>query len=349
MPGGSSALNGLLYIRDQREDYDHWAALGNAGWSFAEILPYFNRAEDQERGADEYHGVGGPLRISDMRIRRPISDAFIDAAASVGLPRRDDFNGASQEGVGYFQLTMHEGLRFLLFRSGPLTMSASQVCAFARSDPTMDRPDLQFHIQPLSSDNPGHGLHSFSAFTSSVCQLRPQSRGHVRVRSADPYQHPAIVANYLSTPLDQQVTLAGIRLGRRIVPVPALRPVVRDEREPGWEVESNDELLQWIRDLATTIYHPVGTCRMGADRQAVTDCRLRVHGVDRLRVVDASVMPVITSGNTNAPTIMIGEKAADLIREHWRSRDRFLASVPQPPPDGRREPCLTKGDSPPPH
>ncbi len=443
--GGSSALNGLLYIRGQREDYDHWQSLGNGGWSYQDVLPYFKRSEDQERGADQYHGSGGPLGVSDIRIRRSICDQFIESAVALGIPANDDFNGLDQDGVGYFQLTLRRGLRcstatgflkparkrpnltvltgarvtqvefdghtavgvrvqvggeqrsvraraqvvlsagaigspqllqlsgvgpgdvlrehgievlhdlpgvgenlqdhlqvrsvytcsiptlndevnnffrrmgigiqFILTRTGPMSMGASQVCAFTHSDPDLKRPDIQFHIQPLSSDNPGHGLDHFSAFTSSVCQLRPESRGHVRVQSPDPMASPTIFANYLDSSVDRQVAVAGVRVGRRIARTAPLSQSVTDEREPGWALESDEEILAWVRARATTIYHPVGTCKMGLDADAVVDPRLRVRGIDRLMVVDASIMPTIVSGNTNAPTIMIAEKAADMMRE----------------------------------
>lgn len=446
--GGSSSINGLLYIRGQKQDYDHWRQLGNDGWSFEDVLPYFRKSEDQQRGGDDYHGTGGPLTVSDMRTRRDLCDAFIDAAAEIGIPRTSDFNGADQYGVGYFQLTMRNGLRcstarsylspaknrkslevvpkahthrvlfengkavgvearignkvmrlsarrevilsagaigspqilqlsgvgpaellrklgieavhllegvgenlqdhlqirsvytcnvptlndevnnffrrmwigiqFLTTRTGPMTMGASQVCAFAKTHASLETPDIQFHIQPLSSNTPGQNLDSFSAFTTSVCQLRPESRGHIRIKSPDPEKAPAISPNYLATPTDRKVAIEGVRIGRKIAKTPSLKPIVVDEHEPGWTRESDEELLNWIRDRATTIYHPVGTCKMGRDDRAVVDPRLRVHGIGNLRVVDASVMPTIVSGNTNAPTVMIAEKAADMIKEDAR-------------------------------
>ena len=441
--GGSSSLNGLLYIRGQPQDYDHWRQLGNAGWTWDEVLPYFKRAEDQERGADEYHGVGGPLGVSNMRVRRDVCDAFIAGAAECGIPARDDFNGLDQEGAGYFQLTARNGFRcstakgylkpvrhrpnltvvtdvqverlrldgrrasgitcsasggsvefaarrelilsagaigspqllqlsgvgpgdllqrlgievrhalpgvglnlqdhlqirsvyrcrqptlndevnnplrkmligieYILFRTGPMSMGASQVAAFAKTDPMLETPDIQFHFQPLSADKPGAGLHRFSAFTSSVCQLRPESRGHIEIRSPDPMEYPAIHPNYLSTPTDCGVTVAGMKLSRRICTSKAMAPFVGEEVLPGGDVQSDEALLESAREIGQTIYHPVGTCKMGRDELAVVDERLRVRGIDRLRVVDASIMPTITSGNTNAPTIMIAEKAADMI------------------------------------
>ncbi|MCV2219179.1 GMC family oxidoreductase [Thauera sp. Sel9] len=441
--GGSSSLNGLLYVRGQREDYDRWAALGNKGWSYEEVLPYFKRSEDQERGADEWHGVGGPLKVSDLRLRRPIADYFIAAAQDIGIPYNDDYNGASQEGVGYFQQTAHKGLRwstakgflkpartranlavetkaqttrvlfegrravgveflqggvlrqararaevvlacgaigspqilqnsgigpaellrrvgvevrhalpgvgrnlqdhlqvrlvyktrartlndevnspirklwiglqYMLSRTGPLTLAASQVAIFTRSAPDVERPDIQFHMQPLSADKPGEGAHPFSAFTASVCQLRPYSRGQVEIRSADPLAYPAIHPNYLADERDHPVVVGGIKVARRIAAAPSLAPHILSEFVPGSSFATDDELLDAARRYSQSIYHPVGTCKMGQDPMAVVDERLRVHGVDRLRVVDASIMPELISGNTNAPTIMIAEKAADMI------------------------------------
>jgi choline dehydrogenase len=205
------------------------------------------------------------------------------------------------------------GLEYILFRTGPMSMGASQVAAFAKTDPMLETPDIQFHFQPLSADKPGAGLHRFSAFTSSVCQLRPESRGHIEIRSPDAGDAPAIHPNYLSTATDQRVTVAGMKLSRRICLSPAMQPYAADEVLPGEDVQSDKALLECARKIGQTIYHPVGTCKMGSDEQAVVDERLRVRGIDGLRVVDASIMPAITSGNTNAPTIMIAEKAADMI------------------------------------
>lgn len=447
--GGSSSINGLLYIRGQPQDYDHWRQLGNAGWAWEDVLPYFKRSENQERGANAYHGVGGPLGVADMRIRREICDAFIAAAEQVGIPRNDDVNGASQEGAGYFQLTAvngrrcsaavaylkpargrdnltvitgalcrridfegrratgvtftrkgrtmfaparHEvllaagaigsphilqlsgvgdgallrrigiavvqhspdvgrnlqdhlqvraiykvnrpitlndelrsplrkalmGLEYLLTRRGPMSMGASQVYAFARTDPRLATPDIQFHVQPLSCDKLNEGLHPFSAFTASVCQLRPESRGEIVLKSPDPAVAPAIHPNYLAARIDEQTVVAGLRLARRIAQAPALQRYISEEFRPGIGLQSDEELLEWARATATTIFHPVGTCRMGSDPRAVVDARLRVRGLDGLRVVDASIMPTLVSGNTNAPTIMIGEKASDMILQDRR-------------------------------
>jgi len=441
--GGSSALNGLLYIRGQPQDYDRWAELGNAGWSFEDVLPYFKKSEDNERGSDDYHAVGGPQKVSDLRLRRPIAEHFIEAARECGIPLNEDFNGLNQEGVGYFQQTAYRGLRwstaksflrparhrsnlkvithaqvtalimdgkrvtgvsyqqggqqrsarataevilsagainspqilqcsgigdpeqlkmagitpvhalpgvgknlqdhlqirlvfktskrtlndelnnpfkrmmvglqYLLTRTGPLTLAASQVAIFTRSSKAVARPDIQFHMQPLSADKPGDGVHSFSAFTASVCQLRPHSRGKIAIRSPDPLAHPSIMPNYLSDERDCEVAIAGIKIARAIANAPSLRNCVIDEYVPGRRFNTDPELLEAARQYSQTIYHPTSTCKMGDDDAAVVDACLRVHGLTGLRVVDASIMPEIVSGNTNAPTIMIAEKAADMI------------------------------------
>ena len=447
--GGSSSINGLLYIRGQPEDYDQWRQLGCTGWSYDDVLPFFRRSEDQERGESEFHGAGGPLAVSDMRVQRDVCNAYIDAAEEIGIPRNDDFNGATQEGAGYFQLTARNGRRcsaavgylnpakrrpnlrvvtgalvhriivqegratgvelsadgvtqrvraagevllsagalnsphllelsgigrgevlrdigvpvvqelpgvgenlqdhlqarsvykcnrptlndevnhpvrkvmigldYMLRRRGPMSMGASQVCIFARTHPSKATPDVQFHIQPLSADKPGDGLHRYSAFTASVCQLRPESRGRLVPRSADPRETVAIHPNYLATLTDQQTIVDGMKLARRLAATRALSPFITEELVPGPLVQTDEEMLENARNTATTIYHPVGTCRMGTDTRAVVDARLRVQGVRGLRVVDASIMPTLVSGNTNAPAIMIGEKAASMILEDARA------------------------------
>ena len=441
--GGSSALNGLLYVRGQPEDYNRWAELGNPGWSFREVLPYFKKSEDNDRGADEFHGVGGLQKVSDLRLRRPIAEHFIQAATEIGIPFNEDYNGTEQEGVSYFQQTAYRGFRwstaksflrpakkrpnlrvltnaqatglilegkrvtglqyrqggqqrsamasaevilsagainspqilqcsgigdpeqlkavgvetrhalpgvgknlqdhlqirlvfktnkrtlndelnnwvkrmlvgmqYVLTRTGPLTLAASQVAIFTRSSDAVQRPDIQFHMQPLSADKPGDGVHPFSAFTSSVCQLRPHSRGYVAIKSPDPLQAPAMMPNYLSDERDCEVAVAGIKVARRICEAPSLRLCVIDEYVPGRQFQTDAELLEAARNYSQTIYHPTSTCKMGVGADAVVDPELRVHGLDGLRVVDASIMPEIVSGNTNAPTIMIAEKAADMI------------------------------------
>jgi choline dehydrogenase len=210
------------------------------------------------------------------------------------------------------------GLQYFLFRRGPLTMAPSQLGAFAKSDPSLETPNLEYHIQPLSTDKLGDPLHPFPAFTASVCNLRPASRGSVRIRSADPSATPAIRPNYLADPADRRVAADAIRLTRRICAAPAMARFSPEEFLPGSELQSDDDLARAAGDIGTTIFHPVGTCKMGTTADAVVDPRLRVHGIEALRIVDASVMPTITSGNTNSPTIMVAEKAADMIRQDRR-------------------------------
>ena len=441
--GGSSSINGLLYVRGQREDYDRWAELGNRNWDYNSVLKYFKKSEDQARGADEYHGTGGPLKVSDLRLRRPIADHFIAGAAECQIPINDDYNGEKQEGIGYFQQTAHRGYRwstakaflrparkrknltvitnaqtlrvllnnreaqgveyehggrvkqalagkevilsagaigspqllqcsgigdgqhlqslgievahdlpgvgknlqdhlqvravyktseqtlndelnsllkrikvgiqYALFRTGALTLAASQVTIFTRSSPDVDRPDIQFHMQPLSADKPGEGVHNFSAFTASVCQLRPESRGEIKITSKDARDYPSIQPNYLSTELDLRTAVNGLKVARKITSAPSMAPHIIDEYVPGYQYETDEQLAEAVRKYSQTIYHPVGTCKMGNDATAVVDDELKVRGVGKLRVVDASIMPEIVSGNTNAPAIMIAEKACDMI------------------------------------
>ena len=447
--GGCSSINGMIYMRGQARDYDHWRQLGNPGWAWDDVLPAFTRAEDFYQGADEAHGAGGEWRVEDMRLSWEILEAFREAAAEAGIPGTDDFNRGDNEGCGYFHVnqkrgvrwntskaflrpvmdrpnltvlthaqatrirfdarravgiefrgkggaayvaarrevvlaggaigspqllqlsgvgpgdllrefgiplvhelagvggnlqdhlqmrlifkvantkTMNEranslvgrvgmGLEYFLFRRGPLTMAPSQLGAFAKSDPALETPNLQYHVQPLSLDKFGEPLHPFPAFTASVANLRPESRGRVRIVSPDPFAAPSIQPNYLSTEADRKVAAAAIRLTRRIAAAPALARFEPQEFKPGEAFQSDDELATAAGDIGTTIFHPVGTAKMGQDERAVVDARLRVHGLEALRVVDASVMPTITSGNTAAPTMMIAEKAADMIREDRR-------------------------------
>ncbi len=449
--GGSSAINGLLYVRGQAEDFNVWRQLGNPGWSFRDVLPYFKRAEDQERGEDELHGVGGPLGVEDVRMHNPVCEAFVTSAVAAGIPFTRDFNGPSQEGVGYFQLTnkngrrcstavgylnpvrsrsnlkiitaamvstltldgkrvtgvrgtfggvagqitarrevllsggaigspqilqlsgigpgavlktagvdvRHElagvgqnlqdhyqarfvyhcnaagslnevwhsylkqvqvGIEYALRRRGLLTIGAGVVGVFAKSRPELETPDIQFHFIPLSSDGAGKGLHAFPGVISSVCQLRPESRGTLQITSADPNAQPAIVSNYLAAEADKRVLLDAMRLNRRIVEQKPFADIIVSEKVPGFDVDSDDGLMAFAKQTGTTIYHPCGTAKMGSDANAVVDARLRVHGLTGVRVVDASIMPTMTSGNTNAPTIMIAEKAADMIREDAKVR-----------------------------
>lgn len=426
--GGSSSINGLLYIRGQPEDFDHWRQLGNAGWSFEDVLPYFRRAEDQERGADALHGTGGPLAVSDVSEPHPLCEAFIAAAQQAGFPRNDDFNGPRQEGVGYFQLTTRNGrrcstavgylrearrrpnlavvtdalttrVRFsgrratgveyrqgdtthiahasgevivaggafnspqLLQLSGlgpasllqslgipvvadmpgvgadlqdhlqvrmqyrctePITMNdvvnnwrqrigAGYAGGFFRTHPDAMTPDVQVHFIIFSGDASGAALHPFPGFIASVCQLRPESRGFVRIKSADPGVPPAIQPRYLSSAFDCDTVVAGMKLLRQIMNQPAMRHYIAEERAPAPDCTSDADLLAFARATGSTVFHPTSTCRMGSDAAAVVDDRLRVHGIERLRVIDGSIMPTVVSGNTNAAVVMIGEKGADLV------------------------------------
>jgi choline dehydrogenase len=447
--GGSSSINGLLYVRGQHEDYDRWRQHGNLGWGFDDVLPYFKKAEDQTRGADDFHGAGGPLPVSDWRHTDPLSTAFVDAAAEVGISRNPDFNGATQEGAGFFQTTTrggrrastavaylrpakarpnlhvetsalaerilfegrravavtyraagiprtararkeilvsggafnspqllqlsgvgpadllrqhgietvldaqgvgHDlqdhmqvrvvmrcsqaitlndivnnpfrkvmtGLRYAAFRTGPLTIAAGTSGAFYRTNPRLATPDIQIHFLPFSTDKMGEKLHPFSGFTASVCQLRPESRGSIRIRSADPAAPPEIRINYLASEVDRTTNVEGLKILRKILHAPALASYVVEEIDPGDKVKSDEALLAYCRTRGTTIYHPTSTCRMGNDPLAVVDQRLCVRGIEGLRVVDASVMPDLVSGNTNAPVIMIAEKASEMILQDAR-------------------------------
>jgi choline dehydrogenase len=442
--GGCSSTNGLLYVRGQPEDYDGWAAAGNAGWSYADVLPYFRRAEDYHGGADDVHGAGGPIAVSPPAAPHALAEAFIAAGGAQGLPRRADFNGAEQEGIGYYDMTtrrvrrsstatgylrrarrranlrvvtgaqvlrvlfegkraigveyrrdgavhrletarevilaagaiasphlllrsgvgagaalrdlgiavVHDlpsvganlvdhanvrmnyrakqpitindrlgsmfgqavaGLEYLLRGTGPLTVSAGFGAAFYRTRPELDRPDFQGYLLLFRSDASGTRLEPFSGFMTSGYQMRPESRGSVSLASPNPAAAPHIRLNLLATEVDQRVTLAGVKRLRAILRAPEMAELV-GESEPGDEV-SDTELLDYIRANASTGHHVAGSCRMGTGADAVVDPRLAVHGIAGLRVVDASIMPAITSGNTCAPVVMIAEKAADLILE----------------------------------
>jgi choline dehydrogenase len=447
--GGSSSINGLLYVRGQHEDYDRWRQRGNLGWGYDDVLPYFRKAEHQTRGADDYHGTGGPLSVSDWRHADPLSEAFVKAAVETGIPFNPDFNGATQEGAGFFQTTTRRGrrassafcylrpakgrknlsvetsalaqriifegrraraveyrqngtlrnararkevlissgaynspqllqlsgvgpaellkrhgidlvldapgvgndlqdhmqvrivmrcakaitlndivnhpvrrtlagLQYAAFRSGPLTIAAGTSGAFFKTNPRLATPDIQIHFIPFSTDKMGEKLHAFSGFTASVCQLRPESRGSLKVRSADASAPPEIRINYLATETDRAAFIDGIRILRKILAAPALKSYCVNEVYPGSDKTSDEELLDFCRRTGSTVYHPTSTCRMGNDSLAVVDQRLRVRGIEGLRVVDASVMPDLISGNTNAPIIMIAEKASDMILEDAR-------------------------------
>lgn len=444
--GGSSAINGLVYIRGQREDFQLWRQMGNQGWGWDDVLPFFKKAEDQERGANALHGEGGPLGVSDLNETHEICEAYINACDELGIPRTNDFNGEEQEGAGYFQLTTRNGLRcssavaylhpikyrpnlavvtnalvtriviedkqatgvmywqkgelkradvageiilsagaigspqilqlsgigpsdhlrshdikavhdlqgvganlqdhfqarsvyrctkpitlndkvkgpwrkaamgleWLINRSGPLTIGAGQGGIFAKTRPELATPDVQFHLILFSADKPGEPLHDFSGFTASVCQLRPESRGSVMIKSRDPKEHPIIRANYLATETDQQCMVDGLKLARKLAESEALTPLIAAELEPGPDVVTDEHFLDYARQRGGTIFHPTSTCMMGpsSNPQAVVDHQLRIHGLRGLRVADASIMPTVVSGNTNAACIMIGEKLASMI------------------------------------
>ena len=447
--GGSSSINAMIYMRGQQSDYDYWAALGNDGWSWQDVLPVFKQSEDYQHGADEFHGVGGELRVEERRVDWEILDAWREAAEELGIPKIREFNRGDNFGNAYFQMNQRRGkrwsatsaylkpvmsrrnltirtntavenlrldmsdgrlsakgvsacingkekvrftarreillsagavgspqilqlsgigsekllqgrgvkvnldlpgvgenlqdhlqvrsvykvkntvtlnqranslagkvlmgLEYFLFKTGPLTMPPSQLGAFAKSDQNQPSANIEWHVQPLSLEKFGDPLHTFNAITPSVCNLRPSSRGHVRIKSSNWHEYPSITMNYLSTEEDRQVAIDGLRFTRRIMAAKALSRFEPEEWKPGPDFEHDEELLQAAGDLGTTIFHPVGTCKMGNDNLAVVSDRLKVHGVDALRVIDASIMPRITSGNTNAPTVMIAEQGARFI------------------------------------
>ena len=443
--GGCSAINGMIYMRGQAADYDHWAQLGNRGWAWDDVLPYFKKSQDHAGPADAMHGSGGEWRVEPMRLTWKVLDLFRAAASEHGIPATDDFNRGDNEGVGYFQVNQrrgrrwstasaflkpalkhpnltlwtgaqatrlliedgrvtglevrHEGaiktvcagrevilsagavnsphllqlsgigdpallnahnisvrhalpgvgenlqdhlqlrlvfgvsglptlntransligkagmaLDYALFRRGPMTMAPSQLGGFTRSSPEQATPNIQFHVQPLSLDRFGEPLHRYPAFTATACNLRPRSRGHIRLKSPDPFAAPAIQPNYLSDPADRAVAVDAIKLVRRVVlESRAYQPYRPRELRPGQDIVSDIDLAKSAGDIGTTIFHPVGTCRMGDDAMAVVDARLNLRGLAGLRIADASIMPTITSGNTNSPTIMIAEKAAEMI------------------------------------
>ena len=469
--GGSSSINGLICVRGQHQDYERWAALGNKGWGWRDVLPWFIKSEHNTRGASEYHGADGPLWCSDIEEKHELMEAIIRGANELGIPRNDDFNGATQEGVGYYQLSTrkgwrsstataylkpaakrpnlrvetdahatgilfegaragvdgargtvdgargtvdgaravgiryeqrgatHEvraakevilaagtlrspqllqlsgigpaallqahgiplvkelpgvganlqdhlqlrliykctkpittndqlaslygqmkiGLKWLLFRKGPLAIGINQGGLFTRALPESQTPDIQFHFATLSAEMAGAKPHDFSGFTMSVCQLRPESRGTLAIKSRDPKEPAAMQPNYLSAEIDRRTAVAGMKVARALAAAPAMRPYVLEEYKPGPAARTDAELLEFARNNGATIFHPVGTCKMGSDALAVVDERLRVHGVAGLRVVDCSIMPTLVSGNTNLPVIMIAEKAAAMILEDQRS------------------------------
>ncbi len=443
--GGSSSINGMVYIRGQHEDFDLWRQLGNPGWAAADVLPYFRRAEHQTRGEDAYHATGGPLCVSDVQEGHPLCEAFIKACAEAGHKRNDDFNGREQDGVGYHQTTIRNGKRcstavgylhpamkrpnlrvvthahtqkvlltgthatgvafrengqdrvatarrevilcggaigspqllmlsgigpyahlqemgipvihhlpgvgqnlqdhysaaiklkckfpitvndvmmsnlkklktgldYMLFRKGPLTAIAAEVALFARTRPELASPDVKFSIATFSADRPQDGLHKWSGFTLLVYQLRPESRGEITLKSADAHDAPAMRPNYLAAETDRRALVDGLKMGRGLLGSAPMQAYVESEFLPGDGVRTDAELLDYARNTGGTVFHPTSTCKMGIDPLSVVDPELRVYGITGLRVADASVMPAVISGNTNAGTIMIAEKAADMIR-----------------------------------
>jgi choline dehydrogenase len=455
--GGSSSINAMVFVRGQHEDFDAWRALGIAGWGWMDVLPYFRKMEDSARGPDAWRGRGGPLAVADVtRDLHPLCDAFLRAGIEIGLPRNADFNGAAQEGVGCYEITVRDGrrmstaraylrpamrrgnlcvetgahvtriqfegtratgieyvhggaactaharrevivcagainspqllqlsgigrgahldslglpvlldnpnvgqhlqdhlcidylyrsrvatlneelrpwhgklragLRYIATRRGPLALSVNQAGGFVRSRPDLDRPNIQLYFSPLSYTRAPAGKRPlmspdpFPGFLLSAQPCRPDSRGHLELTSADPFAAPRIVPNSLATEHDLEEMVEGAMLLRKLAAAPSLAAVIEEELAPGPAVATREQLIEDIRQRGSTVFHPVGTCRMGSDpRQAVVDPCLRVHGIGALRVVDASIFPALTSGNTNAPVIMVAEKAADLILADARS------------------------------
>jgi choline dehydrogenase len=442
--GGSSSINGLIFIRGQRQDYDHWAQLGNTGWDWNGVLPYFIKSEHNSRGASATHGDDGPLWSSDITEKNELMEAILRGAGELGVPHTNDFNSGDQEGVGYFQLFTHKGWRIssavaylkpakgranlrietdaqatgliiqgrravgvkyiqngvvreahaarevilsagalqspqllqlsgigpahllqrhgidvvhdlpgvgqnlqdhlqfrLMFRvskpittnddlrslagqariglkwlmngTGPLGIGINQGGLFTRILPGSQTPDIQFHFSTLSADMAGGKPHDWPGCTFSVCQLRPESRGTVEIRSADPMESPSMRPNYLAAKADRICAVESIKYARKLASTDALKSYIAGEYKPGALVQSDDEILDFARENGATIFHPSGTCKMGSDSMAVTDAKLRVHGIGGLRVVDCSIMPTLVSGNTHAPAVMIAEKAADMI------------------------------------
>ena len=449
MLGGTSSLNGMVYMRGTAADYDGWRQRGCVGWGYESVLPFFRKAEDQDRGEDEFHGVGGPLKVTDAHYKHAIIDAIIEGAVQAGVPRNPDFNGATQEGVGYYQATvgkgrrwsasvaylwpargrrnlvvtpnahatrilvengravgveyrtprgletarasaevivsggvygspqllllsgigpgahlkemgldvvhdlapvganLHDhfntyvawrstktgtfnelhrsplrqlaaGIQYVLGRDGPLTAIGTIAGILTRTDPRFDRPDLQINTYLWSietRDRKGMHPHKWPGFSMSPVHLRPEGRGRVSLKSPDPLSPPKIEFKFLETAHDIDAMLAGVRLARKIADQPALKPYIAEEVVPGPTVQSEDKLIDDIRNRGVSNLHPVGTCRMGTGSDSVVDPRLRVHGIKGLRVADASIMPLVVGGNTNAPSIMIGEKCAAMVLE----------------------------------
>ncbi len=442
--GGTGAINGMIYMRGQPQDFDNWKADGCTGWGWDDVLPYFISSEDQERGASDYHGSGGPVSVSDLRTTHSLGEAFHDASEALGVPRNDDFNGPQQEGTGYVQTTTRNGrrwstaagylrgkamenidlklnatvasilfdgrrtkgvhwttggerhtstarrevilcagafnspqilqlsgigpgallkdnrievkhalpgvgenlqdhfgigaeyrstvhttvndlynnklkgglqlLRYLLFRTGPFADNGNYSNTFIRSGPEIDRPDMMVTFMAWCT-NEQLKPRPFSGFTILAEHMRPNSRGHVRIKSPNPSTQPSILFNFFASDADRQAALAGLRFGRRIAETAPMSGCVDYEISPGKDVQTDDDLIDYCRASGLSLLHPVGSCKMGVDDMSVVDPRLRVHGIDGLRIVDASVMPRIVTGNTNAASIMIGEKGAAMILE----------------------------------
>jgi len=453
--GGSSSINGLLWIRGQSNDYDNWRQQGNAGWGWDDVLPYFLKSEDNELGKSEFHNDKGPITVSNKQINLNMLEEFQNAAEEIGIPRTNDFNTGNNFGIGYFQFTtsrqkllklrcsaakgylnpvkkrsnlkivvnahvqkinfegkkavgvsyytgdklnsvktkkevllsagsigsphilqvsgigdgqklkkhgidiVHElkgvgknlqdhlmlrpvykvknlkslnskinslfgnfliGLEYVFKQSGPMTMGASQVCGFVKSDPSRATPNLQFHVQPISTDILGATkMHEFDGITPTIANVRPTSRGEINITSNDSRDNPKIKMNYLSTQDDRDVSAKGLKIVRKIMmETETFKKYEPEEYRPGTHITDDEELIKAASEHAQTIFHPVGTCKMGNNDEAVVNEKLKVHGIKNLRVIDASIMPHITSGNTNAPTIMIAEKAADMIMEDYK-------------------------------
>ena len=453
MLGGSSSINAMIYMRGNRADYDQWSSLGNQGWDYESVLPYFKKAENQEDGPSEYHGVGGPLNVANLRSPNPMTQAMIEAGKEVGLEANADFNGPTQEGVGLYQVTQKGGMRFssakaylhpvidrpnltvetnaqasrILFegqravgvdylqngetkqaqvsqevivssgainspqllmlsgvgpaqhlremglevvedlpgvgqnlqdhpaimvlyestqpvslingmteagmqefaatQTGPLTSNVGEGGGFVKTYPEAPMPDIQFHFAPTYFMEHGFANPEGHGFTIGPTLLHPESRGSIRLRSTDPLDSPAIQGNYLDSERDMKSMVDGLKLAREIGQAAALEAFGGAELFPGPKYQTDEELAQFVRERAETLYHPVGTCKMGHDEMAVVDDHLRVRGLTGLRVVDASVMPTVPGGNTNAPTIMIAEKAADMIKAEQSSATKQAASV----------------------
>jgi choline dehydrogenase-like flavoprotein len=442
--GGCSSINGMIYMRGQANDYDQWRQMGNEGWSWDDVLPYFKNMEDSYEGENKFHGSGGEWKVNQQRLSWEVLDSFKEATIEAGIPQVDDFNEGNNFGVSYFKVNQNDGLRwntvkaflkpvknrknlrviskcevskiilknkkakgvkvfrngkseeiyvnreiilssgsigspkilelsgignpnilsklgidtevesknigenlqdhlqlrviyelenaktlnqkansligklgigleYALKRTGPMSMAPSQLGLFAMSDKSHETPNLQFHVQPLSLDKFGEPLHNFPGLTASICNLNPQSRGNVHIVSKDYKIAPSINPNYLSTEQDKIVAAQSIKLARKIISQPAMKKYNPKEYAPGIQFQSEDDLKKVAGDIGTTIFHPVGTCAMGTNVSSVTDSNLKVRGVEGLRIADASIMPTITSGNTNAPTLMIAEKASEMI------------------------------------